>query len=246
MTLVSVIIPYFKKKKYIESTLNSVLSQTYRNLEIILIYDDESEADLDFIKKLSNIDKRIKLIINSKNLGAGESRNTGITSCNGEYCAFLDSDDTWHSKKIELQLNFMKKNGHICTHTSYGILIDYKISSIRIARDFVGIKSLLKSCDIGLSTVMLKKEVISNECKFPKTKTKEDFILWLKILNEGISIKGMNNNLAIWRQTKYSLSSYNLQKLKDGFNVYYKYMNYNIFKSTYLLLCLCFNFFKKK
>ena len=246
MTLVSVVIPYFKKKNYIENALNSVLSQTYNNLEIILIYDDESKIDLDLIKELSYRDKRIELIINSKNLGAGESRNIGVNSSNGEYCAFLDSDDTWHPQKIELQLNFMKRNDHIFTHTSYSILNDNKISSTRIARDFVGVKSLLKSCDIGLSTVMLKKEVISNDCKFPKTKTKEDFILWLKILNKGIFIKGMNNNLAIWRKTKYSLSSYNLQKLKDGFNVYYKYMNYNIFKSIYFLICLSFNYLKKK
>ena len=140
----------------------------------------------------------------------------------------------------------MKKNSHIFTHTSYSILNDNKVTSTRIARDFIGIKSLLKSCDIGLSTVMLKKEIISNDCKFPKTKTKEDFILWLKILNKGIFIKGMNSNLAIWRKTKYSLSSYNLQKLKDGFNVYYKYMNYNIFKSIYYLICLSFNYLKKK
>ena len=246
MTLVSVVIPYFKKKEYIKDALNSVLSQTYKNLEIILIYDDESKVDLDFIKKLSFGDKRIKLIINSNNLGAGESRNTGVNLSDGEYCAFLDSDDRWHPQKIELQLNFMKKNNYIFTHTSYSILNDDKITTTRIARDFIGIKSLLKSCDIGLSTVMLKKEVISNDCKFPKIKTKEDFILWLKILNKGISIKGMNNNLAIWRKTKYSLSSYNLQKLKDGFNVYYKYMNYSIFKSIYFLICLSFNYLKKK
>ena len=113
MTLVSVVIPYFKKKNYIENALNSVLSQTYNNLEIILIYDDESKIDLDLIKELSYRDKRIELIINSKNLGAGESRNIGVNSSNGEYCAFLDSDDTWHPQKIELQLNFMKRNDHI-------------------------------------------------------------------------------------------------------------------------------------
>ena len=78
MKLVSVIIPYFKKKKYIADTLNSVLNQTYNNLEVIIIYDDPEKADLNYIKKLASLDQRVKLTINDKNVGAGRSRNIGI------------------------------------------------------------------------------------------------------------------------------------------------------------------------
>ena len=70
MDLVSVIIPYYKKKEYIVSTLDSVLKQTYKNLEIIIIYDDQEREDLKFIKKLIKLDKRISLLINKKTLGA--------------------------------------------------------------------------------------------------------------------------------------------------------------------------------
>ena len=72
MKLVSVIIPYYKKKKYIQTTLQSVLKQTYKKLEIILVFDEGNLTNLKYIKKLSKIDKRIKLIINNKNEGAGE------------------------------------------------------------------------------------------------------------------------------------------------------------------------------
>ena len=78
MKLVSVIIPYFKKKKYIADTLNSVLNQTYNNLEVIIIYDDPEKTDLNYIKKLVSLDQRVKLAINDKNIGAGRSRNIGI------------------------------------------------------------------------------------------------------------------------------------------------------------------------
>ena len=65
MNYVSVIIPYYKKRNYIKKTINSIINQTYKKLEIIIIYDDENHSDLQFIKKLKSQDKRIKLIINT-------------------------------------------------------------------------------------------------------------------------------------------------------------------------------------
>ena len=78
MDLISVIIPYYRKREYIRDTLNSVLRQTYKNLEVIIIYDDQEKEDLTFIKELISLNKRISLIINKKSLGAGFSRNKGI------------------------------------------------------------------------------------------------------------------------------------------------------------------------
>ena len=109
MDLVSIIIPYYKKREYITSTLNSVLKQTYKNLEIIIIYDDQDKEDLELMKKLIKLDKRIILIINKKTLGAGLSRNYGIKKCKGKYVSFIDADDIWKKKKLELQIEFMKK-----------------------------------------------------------------------------------------------------------------------------------------
>ena len=125
MDLVSVIIPFYKKKIFIKETIFSVLKQTYKNLEIIIIYDDESHNDLNFIKEISALDSRISIIINLKNLGAGKSRNIGIELSNGSYIAFIDSDDIWKKDKIMKQISFMKKNTLLASHTSYEI-IDHK------------------------------------------------------------------------------------------------------------------------
>ena len=246
MHLITIIIPYFKKKKFIKETLLSVLNQTYKNFEVIIVYDDLDHTDLNYIKKLEQLDTRISLIINEKNLGAGLSRNKAILSARGEYIAFLDSDDTWEVAKLENQLKFMQTNNLNISHTSYQIM-DNKNNKIkkRIARSFNNVNELLKSCDIGLSTVMIKRNIFLDDCFFPETKTKEDFILWLKILKKNHKIGGLDQILMNWRKLENSLSSSTIQKLRDGFNVYYKHMNFSFLKSIYYLFCLSINYLKK-
>jgi len=245
MSLVSIIIPYFKKKNYIISTINSILKQNYRNYEIFIIYDDEDKSDLNFIANIKKIDKRINLIINIKNLGVGSSRNKAIKYCKGEYVAFIDADDLWKKNKLKKQIEFMKKNNLNVSHTSYDIIDkNNKIKSLRKARN-LSYKDLVKSCDIGLSTVILKRNLL-NHFKFAKLSTKEDYVLWLKLSKKGYKFYGLNQNLASWRLTANSLSSSNIQKLIDGFRVYNQHMKYNFFKSIYYLFCLSLNFLKKR
>ena len=245
MKLVSVIIPYFKKKKYIADTLKSVLNQTYNNLEIIIVYDDPDKEDFDYVSNLLSNDKRIKLIVNNKNLGVGSSRNIGIDASKGSYIAFIDADDQWIKNKIEEQLNFMINNDLDFSHTSYKIIDEEnKYISSRKAKSFLNINDLIKSCDIGLSTVLFKKEILKSN-RFPNLKTKEDFVLWLKLISEGVSLYGLDKDLVLWRKVKNSLSSSTVQKLLDGFKVYNYYMKFNIFKSFYYLICLGLNYLKK-
>ena len=246
MDLVSVIIPYYKKKNSILHSINSVLNQTYNNFEIIIIYDDESKSDLDFICELKKKDNRISIIQNKKNFGAGKSRNIGIKNAKGEFVAFLDADDIWQKEKLEKQINFMKLNNYDITHTSYHIINENKdVIKSRIARNFMHINDLLKSCDIGTSTVIIKKHLISENIKFASLVTKEDFVLWLKLLNNNYKIYALNEVLTLWTKSNSSLSSSTIQKIKDGFKVYYKYMNFNYIKSIYYLLCLAINFLIK-
>ena len=198
------------------------------------------------IKNIQRSDDRIKLIINKKTLGAGMSRNIGIQKARGKYIAFLDADDLWKKNKIQLQLNYMIKNNLEICHTSYEILDkNVKKKKIMRAKTFQDYKELLFSCDIGLSTVMLKKKLITNNCKFPNLKTKEDFALWLLILKKNITIGSLDKNLTNWRKLGDSLSSSVIQKLRDGFILYNNYMKFNYLKSLWFLLILSVNSLKK-
>ena len=248
MDLVSVIIPYYKKRKFIKNTINSVIKQTYKNLEIIIVYDDEDLEDLTFISDLKKNDARIILIQNKFRVGAGISRNLGIDRSAGKYLAFLDADDNWVPEKLDVQISYMKKNNFQASHTSYLIIDDKKkIIGNRTAKNICSLKELLKSCDIGLSTVILEKKLlIENDIKFPNLTTKEDFVVWLQILKKGISFYAIDKNLTIWTKLDQSLSSSTIQKLQDGFKVYNYFMGFNFLKSLYYLFILSFNFIKKK
>lgn len=245
MSLISVIIPYYKKRDFIEKSISSVLNQSYKKFEIILIYDDESKTDLHFIRKIIKKNKKIKLIINKKNIGAGYSRNLGIKKSKGQFLAFLDADDYWHHNKLKKQLEFMKKRSIKISHCSYNIINEYDhVVGYRKAKFLLNHNTLLKDCEIGLSTVMIDKNFFGKKVKFPNLKTKEDFVLWLK-LSQICDIYGLHIFLGYWRDTENSLSKNILQKIFDGFRVYKNYMRFSYIKSIYFLCLLSINYIKK-
>ena len=125
MTYVNVIIPYKNNINYLFSAFKSVFNQSHKNYKIFLVYDDENKSDLEkinkFLKKTKKI-KKVKIIVNNKNLGAGESRNKAIRYLKSGLIAFLDSDDVWRKDKLKKQIKFMKNNNLKISHTSYNIL----------------------------------------------------------------------------------------------------------------------------
>ncbi len=253
MSLVTIIIPYKNNLKYLFLALRSVFFQTYKKFKIIIIYDDKDTSDLFHIKKfISNktIKKNflVQIMVNKKNLGAGLSRNIGIKFSKSKFIAFLDSDDVWHKNKLKLQLRFMNKYKVPISHTSYNIINESgKKISKRKAKKKLYFKNLLKSCDIGLSTVMIDLKFLKkNNFKFPSIKTKEDYVLWLKILKKISFIKGVNSSLTNYRKRKKSLSSNKMTSIINGYRVYKDYLNMGYFESFYRLLILSLNSLRKK
>jgi len=253
VSLVTIIIPYKNNLKYLFLALRSVFFQTYKKFKIIIIYDDKDTSDLFHIKKfISNktIKKNflVQIMVNKKNLGAGLSRNIGIKFSKSKFIAFLDSDDVWHKNKLKLQLRFMNKYKVPISHTSYNIINESgKKISKRKAKKKLYFKNLLKSCDIGLSTVMIDLKFLKkNNFKFPSIKTKEDYVLWLKILKKISFIKGVNSSLTNYRKRKKSLSSNKMTSIINGYRVYKDYLNMGYFESFYRLLILSLNSLRKK
>jgi glycosyltransferase involved in cell wall biosynthesis len=106
-TLVSVIIPAYNAARTVERTLNSVLNQTYTNLEIIVVDDGSTDETPLLIQRMADLDHRIKLL-RKANSGVSSARNYGIQSARGEFIALLDADDLWHPAKLAKQLTAMR------------------------------------------------------------------------------------------------------------------------------------------
>tara|TARA_B100001173_G_C15978601_1_gene543395 strand:+ start:179 stop:901 length:723 start_codon:yes stop_codon:yes gene_type:complete len=238
--------PYYKKKEFVGIAIESILSQTYQDFEVIIVYDDENLEDFNYIKNFENNDLRIKVIKNKSKIGAGLSRNIGIKNSLNKFIAFLDCDDVWEKNKLQDQIRFMNENKIDFSFTAYDI-IDYSNKKIgeRKAKRILNFNDLIKSCDIGLSTVILKKELIDDDCQFASLTTKEDYVLWLKIAKKNVKLYGINDTLVKWRKLDNSLSSNTMQKLIDGFKVYNKYMNYNKIISIIYLFRLSLNYLIK-
>ena len=114
--------PYYKKSKYIDETINSILNQSMQEFEIIIIDDELTESSLKVLTNLKKLDSRVKVFRNNKNLGAGQSRNNAINLCIGEYVAFCDCDDLWKPQKLEKQIQFMREFNLRFSFTSYEII----------------------------------------------------------------------------------------------------------------------------
>jgi teichuronic acid biosynthesis glycosyltransferase TuaG len=244
MQLISIIIPYYRKIDSVKRTIKSVINQTYKKFELIIIYDDEVLEDYYKIKNLVRNNKKIRLIKNIKNIGAGKSRNIGISHSNGNIITFIDSDDTWHPQKLKKQLNFLNENNYNFIFCGYKKILKKKSIKVKINSKYLEYKDLLKSCEIGLSTVMIRKKIINNKL-FTNLKTQEDLAAWLKITKKHKAFF-LNKMLVNWYDTENSLSSKFIQKICDAFKVFYFYQKFSLIKSFYYLIIISTNSIKRK
>tara|TARA_B100000131_G_scaffold312973_1_gene347744 strand:- start:2513 stop:3247 length:735 start_codon:yes stop_codon:yes gene_type:complete len=244
MQLVSVIMPYYRKKEYVENAIISVENQSYKNLELIIIYDDDNINDFEFLKNITQKYSNIKILKNDHNIGAGLSRNKGIKNANGNLIAFIDADDFWYSEKIEKQIAYLDEKNLDFVFCDYLKKRGAKKKEIICSKEILKYENLLYSCDIGLSTVLIKKNIILNN-PFPPLKTKEDFVVWLSIAKKGTNLVKLNETLVEWNSVEGSLSSNIFQKVIDGYRVYRKFQNFSVLVSIYYLIILSFNSLKK-
>ena len=116
--LVSVIMPSWNTDAYIAASIQSVISQTYRNWELLIV-DDCSTDHTDDVVRPYLTDARIRYLKNEENCGAALTRNRALREAQGEWIAFLDSDDLWMPEKLEKQIGFMEKNGYVLSYHDY-------------------------------------------------------------------------------------------------------------------------------
>jgi len=243
--LVSIITPSYNSSKYIYDTIQSVVSQTYVNWEMIIVDDFSTDNSILIIQNILEIDSRIKLIKLKKNVGPAIARNKAIEISSGKYIAFLDSDDLWHKDKLEKQLKFMDRKGIYFTFSSYN-LIDKNSKEIGLfeAKNSIDYYDLLKTNSIGCLTAIYNAEVLGRVF-MPIISKRQDLGLWLKILKLLGQAQGITEPLASYRILDKSVSSNKIDSALYQWKIYRNIEKIGFFRSIFYFIHYAYYGWKK-
>lgn len=244
--VVSIIMPAYNCEQYIEKAIRSVMGQSFRDWELIVIDDGSKDSTRDIIGSLASEDGRIISIPNEKNIGVANTRNRGVEVSRGRYIAFLDSDDIWCPDKLKLQLERLGERGGDLCYCSYSIIDseDRKAKSDYIVPPSLDFKDLLKENYIGCSTVLLSREMLGGQ-RFLVDYYHEDYVLWLELLQNGARAVGCTEPLVKWRLIQNSRSFDKRQSAAHRWDIYRKHLRLSWFRSSALFVIYAFNGIRK-
>lgn len=238
MPKISVVIITYNREKYLKEAIESVLEQSLRDFELIIIDDASTDRTPEIIKDYSSRDPRVKYFRNEKNLGISKSRNIALKMAQGKYVAVLDSDDLWLDfDKLKKQYNFLEGNlsaGFVLAGTGV-VVIDE--SGRELKRYFNPLtdasirREILLRNPIAHSSAMFLKEAVVNLGGYDETlKIGEDYDLWLRIGKRwkftnlaGYSIKYRAHVSGAWNASLYNGAKVAFQIMKKYQNDYPNY-----------------------
>ena len=232
---VSVIMPAYNARMFVEEAIRSVMNQTFTDWELIVLDDCSTDSTCAVVERLAAEDSRITLVRNETNLGVARTRNRGLDLCSGRYVALLDCDDVWHPEKLEKQLARMEETGAELVYCSYS-LFDQNDQSVRteyLVPERVGYEQLLRENVIGCSTVLLASSV-AEQYRFQTEFYHEDYVLWLRILKDGGTAAGCTEVLVQWRYLENSRSFNKYRAARNRWRIYREFLNLSLPKSIWL------------
>lgn len=235
--LVSIIMPSYNAARFIGESINSVLLQTYSNWELLIVDDCSKDNSVEVVRKFANIDKRGVLFSLEKNVGAAAARNVAIEHAQGQYIAFLDSDDVWDEYKLEKQLAFMKQYSYAFTFSNYYIMEENgkKTENIVKVPSSLSYHQYLRNTIIGCLTVIIDRQQ-TGDFKMPLIKSSHDMALWLLIMKRGFKAYGLKDVLAGYRLVSTSNTAKKWKAAKDVWKVYREIEGLSVLYAAY---CFC-------
>lgn len=243
--LISIIMAAYNTEKTIEQAINSVLSQTYTNFELLVVNDCSTDRTAELVKSIAAKDSRVRLISNVKNSGVSYTRKHGLEEAKGSWIAILDSDDAWAPKKLEKQIDLQRRTNADLLFTgsafmdSDGQPIDWYLH----APAEVTYRQLLKQNVLSNSSALVRKELYAKHYAIGDG-MHEDFAIWLSILKEGKKAYGVDERLLIYRIAKSSKSGNKFKAAKMNWNTY-RYVGLNLMEAIYYECWYIFNGIRK-
>ena len=234
--MVSIITPVYNCEEFLEECIQSVLNQTLKDWELILVDDCSTDSSSIIINKYVALDSRIKLYSLNKNVGAGIARNKGIEISRERFIAFLDSDDYWHRNKLKLQIEYMIQENIDFSYTNFFELDkEDKVSKIILTPKSVNSFSLLFNNYIKTLTAIYDTKRIG-KTYMPNYRKRQDWGLWFNLLYKTNKAYRFTEPLAYYRTSNTSLSKNKLKLVKENFNFYRFSLQKNILESLIMII----------
>ncbi len=240
-TKIDIILPNYNSYQYILKTINSILSQSYKNWKLIIVDDSSDKKTKNILKKVEK-NKKIKIFWLKKNRGAGFCRNYAIKKSKSRYLAFIDSDDLWKKNKLKYQIDFMKENNFSFTYTNYETFGKKNKKIINPSK--INYSNFIRNTSIATSTMMIKREKIK-DIRFTNTKICEDYYFKCKLLKKINYAYCLKKILTKYRIREKSLQSNNIRNFYWIWKINRDYNNFSFFKNFLSLFFITINSLKK-
>lgn len=243
-SLVSIITPVFNAEKCIAETIESILSQTYRHWELILVDDASTDRSCQIISEYTKKYDNIYLLKNKVNSGAAITRNKGTQAAKGKYIAFLDADDTWISTKLEIQIQAMENQNLEVSFSSYNLMDESGMPMGKTVKALpvLAYKKLLKCNYIGNLTGVYNAEALG-KIYTKNLRKRQDWLLWLQaVKTTKRPVIGIQEPLANYRIQSHSMSSNKFGLIKYNYAVYKQGLEYSTLKSLYCMMIFLFEY----
>ena len=245
--MVSIVMPAYNSGKTISESVNSIIAQTYEDWELIVIDDGSADETPEIISSFAKQDKRIRFLQNDKNSGVSYTRNRAVRMAEGEWIAFLDSDDLWRPEKLEKQMALVKEHPDMVVCYTASSFIDDNgdpYGYVMPAVEELNYETLLRKNLMSCSSVMIRASVMKG-IKMPSDKMHEDYFVWLTVLREYGIAYGINEPLLIYRMCENSKSS---NRIKSAVMLYHSYraVGYNVITSGWFTFRYMFHSVSKR
>ncbi len=257
---VSIIVPLYKAEKYIAETIRAVEAQTFTDWELLLVDDcSPDQSALVAAREIEAFRQRqaeeekneagekaggnasrpeIRLLRMEKNQGAAAARNTGLLQAKGRFIAFLDADDLWDPCKLEKELEFQKRTGAAFVFTAYKFGDEKGIPTGKAVRvpDQLTYQRALTRTIIFTSTVLIDRSQIDDALIRMPLMPSEDTATWWQILKSGVTARGLDEQLVIYRRPEGSLSANKGKAVLRIWNLYRQVAELSAIESAFCLV----------
>jgi glycosyltransferase involved in cell wall biosynthesis len=244
--LVSVIMPMYNSERFLCASIESVISQTYKNWELLIVYDFSTDNSYLIAQNYAAQDSRIRVLKNTVSRKMPSApRNVGVQAAKGRFIAFLDSDDLWFPQKLEQQLAFFRDNRTAIVYSNYEKIDEngYRNNRLVTAPPYATYRTLLCGNIIGNLTGIYDTKKVG---KIPiQDIHHEDYVMWLQILKKGYIAQNTGTTLAAYRVTSSSVSANKLQVTQWQWHIYREIEHLSFLQSGMYFISYAFKAFYK-